>query len=103
MSKVWTMTWLVIIVLALVLPEVLSIVLESRLGRALAARVEARTGEETRDSVMERVRYLEGEVDRLSEEARRLSEQNDFLQKVLSDPDRRDEKGSRLSPGDGAP
>jgi hypothetical protein len=97
------MTWLVIIVLALVLPEVLSIVLESRLGRALAARVEARTGEEASDSVMERVRYLEGEVDRLSEEARRLSEQNDFLQKLLSDPDRRDETGSRLSPGDGAP
>jgi hypothetical protein len=97
------MTWLVIIVLALVLPEVLSIVLESRLGRALAARVEARAGEEASDSVMDRVRYLEGEVDRLSEEARRLAEQNDFLQKLLSDPERRAGEGSRLSPGDGAP
>lgn len=97
------MTWLVIIVLALVLPEVLSIVLESRLGRALAARVEARAGEEANESLMERLRYLEGEVDRLSDVSRRLSEQNDFLQKLLADPERRAGEGSRLSPGDDAP
>lgn len=97
------MTWLVIIVLALVLPEVLSIVLESRLGRALAARVEARTGEDRNESLMERVRYLEGEVDRLAEESRRLSEKNDFLQELLSDPEKKAGEGTRLPPGDRSP
>jgi|GEM_PF-814293 len=94
------MTWLVIIVLALVLPEVLSIVLESRLGRALAARVEAGGETEPDGSLIERIRYLEGEVDRLSEESRRLAHKNDFLQQLLSDPERAGEEGSRLPPGD---
>lgn len=96
------MTWLVIIVLALVLPEVLSIVLESRLGRALAARIEARSddGSEDRASLAQRIRYLEGEVDRLSGESRRLAEQNDFLQQLLSEPDGAAGERSRLPPGD---
>lgn len=94
------MTWLVIIVLALVLPEVLSIVLESRLGRALAARVEAGAASDPPEALVERVRYLEAEVDRLSEESRRLTEKNDFLQQLLSDPERSPGEGSRLPPGD---
>jgi hypothetical protein len=94
------MTWLVIIVLALVLPEVLSIVLESRLGRALAARVEAGTGDGTDESLAERIRDLEGEVDRLSEESRRLAEKNDFLQQLLSEPEKAAGERSRLPPGD---
>jgi hypothetical protein len=92
------MTWLVIIVLAIVLPEVLSILLDSRLGRALAARVEARGREEVDEAMIERIRYLEAEVDRLSDEARRLSEKGDFLQDLLAD--RTAGEGSRLRPGD---
>jgi len=79
------MWWLVIIVLALLIPEILSTILESRLGRAVAARVEG--GERNRDAsaLAERTRQLEGEVEHLGEEVRRLREESDFLQKLLTD------------------
>lgn len=93
------MWWIVIIVLAFLIPEILSTVLDSRLARALAARIEGR-GSEGADTVMTaRVRYLEGEVDRLAEEVRRLHEESDFLQKLLAERPSA-EPGARLSPGD---
>ena len=79
------MWWLVIIVLALLIPEILSTILDSRLGRAVAARVEG--GERDRDAsaLAERTRHLEGEIEHLTEEVRRLREESDFLQKLLTD------------------
>lgn len=80
------MLWIALIVLAFMLPEILSTVLDSRLGRALAARVEVRRGIAPADDVtVDRVRYLEGEVDRLSRDVQRLQEEGEFLQRLLSE------------------
>lgn len=95
------MTWLVIIVLALLIPEILSTVLDSRLARAIAARLESGGAGAPDEATAERIRYLEGEVDRLSEDVRRLQEESDFLQNLLTD--RRTDSGTRLPPGDRTP
>jgi hypothetical protein len=79
------MIWIALIVLAFMIPEILSTVLDSRLGRALAARVEDRRLGAGEDVVVDRVRYLEGEVDRLSREIQRLHEEGEFLQKLLTE------------------
>lgn len=79
------MIWIALIVLAFMIPEILSTVLDSRLGRALAARVEDRRLGAGEDVVVDRVRYLEGEVDRLSREMQRLHEEGEFLQKLLTE------------------
>jgi len=79
------MWWIVIIVVALLIPEVLSTILESRLGRAIAAQVERRGEAVTSDGLSDRVRLLEGEVERLTEDVRRLSEESDFFQKLLTE------------------
>jgi hypothetical protein len=92
------MTWLVIIVLALLIPEILSTVLDSRLGRALAARLEAGADGTQDRATAERIRYLEAEVDRLSEDVRRLTEESDFLQELLAE--RRPVEKPRIPPGD---
>ncbi len=85
------MTWLVIIVLAFLIPEILSTVLESRLGRAIAARIENGTPGGSDLQTQERVRMLEGEVDRLSAELRRVSEESEFLHRLLTErADRRE-------------
>jgi hypothetical protein len=77
------MLWLVLIVFALVLPEILSTVLESRLGRAVAGQIERRGQGDEPGALGERIRGLEGEVDRLSEEVRRLTDESEFYQKLL--------------------
>jgi hypothetical protein len=79
------MWWIVMIVIALLIPEVLSTILDSRLGRAIAAQVEARGRTETPEGLADRVRLLEGDVDRLNEDVRRLTEESEFFQKLLSD------------------
>jgi hypothetical protein len=93
------MWWIVVIVLAFLIPEILSTVLDSRLGRAIAARIEARGSEGGDPAMGERMRYLEGEVDRLSQEVRRLHEESDFLHRLLAERPPAD-PGARLSPGD---
>lgn len=103
------MTWLVLIVLAFLIPEILSTVLESRLGRALAARIESGAGGPD-SQTLERIRALEGEVDRLSEDLRRVSEESEFLHRLLMErPERREipshregsiREGAHLPPGD---
>lgn len=95
------MTWLVIIVLALLIPEILSTVLDSRLARAMAARVESGGGGALDETTAERIRYLEGEVDRLSEDVRRLREESEFLQDLLTE--RKPDTDARLPPGDPGP
>lgn len=93
------MTWLVIIILALLIPEILSTVLDSRLARALAIRLEQGDGrKELDETTQERIRYLEGEVDRLSDDVRRLTEESEFLQQLLAE--RKPRGDARLPPGE---
>ena len=73
-----------IYILVLLIP-ILSIVLDSQVGRALANRLDKRGLGDTDDLMTERMAYLEGEVERLTEEVGRLSEESDFLQKLLTD------------------
>jgi hypothetical protein len=93
------MWWIVVIVLAFLIPEILSTVLDSRLARAVAARIENRGAESADGGMTDRVKYLEGEVDRLSQEVQRLHEESDFLQRLLAERPPAD-PGARLSPGD---
>jgi hypothetical protein len=79
------MLWIALIILAFMLPEILSTVLDSRLGRALAARIEDRQVGPGDDVTVDRVRYLEGEVDRLSRDVQRLHEEGEFLQRLLTE------------------
>lgn len=92
------MTWLVLIVLLFVIPEILSTVLDSRLGRAAAARLESGVERAPDQATAERIRYLESEVDRLSDEVSRLAEESDFLHNLLAERPQRD--APRIPPGD---
>ena len=76
------MVWALIVLVILLIP-ILSIVLDSQLGRALAARVERREIGPVGDLIADRMAALEGEVERLSAEVRRLDEEGQFLQKLL--------------------
>ena len=90
------MWWLVIIVFGLLIPEILSTVLDSRLGRAMAARIEGRSHAGDPGAMSERIQYLEAEIDRLSSDVQRLSEESEFFQRLLSD---RSAQGARRLPG----
>ena len=92
------MWWLVIIVFGLLIPEILSTVLDSRLGRAIAARIEGRAETGDEGVLRSRIQYLEGEIDRLSVDVQRLSEESDFLQRLLSERSSQDTRPS--PPGD---
>ena len=74
-----------ILVLVLLIP-ILAIVLDSPVGRAIAGRMERRglsPGDD--DLTSERLSYLEGEVERLNTEMRRLEEESQFLNQLLTD------------------
>jgi hypothetical protein len=88
--------WQIILLLVLLIP-ILAIVLDSQVGRALASRLERRGLDRADDPLLERLGYLEGEVDRLSEEVGRLSEESRFLHQLLEE--RPGGKGA-LPPGD---
>jgi hypothetical protein len=90
------MWWIALIVLAFLLPEVISTVLDSRLARAAAARLESGGSGRDDGPVNDRIRYLEGEVDRLTDDVRRLREESDFLHRLLT------ERSSASDPGDRA-
>lgn len=89
------MWWLVIIVFGLLIPEILSTILDSRLGRAMAAHVESRNAGGESGALLERIQYLEGEIDRLSSDIHRLTEESEFFQKLLSE---RSSQGTHRSP-----
>lgn len=92
------MWWLVIIVFGLLIPEILSTVLDSRLGRAVAAHIESRGQVGEAEDLRDRLRHLENEVDRLSSDIQRLTEESEFLQALLSE---RSSQGVRpSSPGE---
>ena len=71
--------------LVLLIP-ILAIVLDSPVGRALARRLEGRELSSGADNMTsERLSYLEGEVERLTTEVRRLEEESQFLNNLLTD------------------
>ena len=71
-----------IVVLVLLIP-LMSILLDSQLGRALAARLERRSIGGGDDLLADRIAFLEGEVERLSSEVRRLDDEGQFLHRLL--------------------
>ncbi len=74
-----------IFVLVLLIP-ILAIVLDSPVGRAIAGRLERRSlGSGTDEVTAERLSYLEGEFERLTSEVRRLEEESQFLNKLLTE------------------
>ena len=74
-----------IFVLVLLIP-ILAIILDSPVGRALAGRLERRgLGSGTDEVTAERLSYLEGEFERLTSEVRRLEEESQFLNKLLTE------------------
>ena len=78
------MIWAIVFLVMLMIP-LLSIVLDSQLGRALAARLERRTLGDADELLADRIAFLEGEVERLSSEVRRLDEEGQFLQRLLTE------------------
>ncbi len=73
-----------IFILVLLIP-ILAIVLDSPVGRALAGRMERRLPSGSDDVTGERLSYLEGEVERLTTEVRKLEEESQFLNQLLTD------------------
>ena len=74
-----------IFLLVLLIP-ILAIVLDSPVGRALAGRMERRgLSSEGEDVTSERLSHLEGEVERLTTEVRKLEEESQFLNQLLTD------------------
>ena len=88
--------WQIILFLALLIP-ILAIVLDSQVGRALASRLERRGLSQPDDLTGERLGYLEGEVERLSQELIRLEDESQFLHQLL---DERPGGAGALPPGD---
>ena len=90
------MIWAFIVILVLLIP-VLSIVLDSQIGRALAARIERRSLGNADELLADRIAFLEGEVERLSSEVRRLDDEGQFLQRLLTEGREAEERS--LPPG----
>lgn len=77
--------FLYLIVLLIVMIPLVAIILDSRLGQALAGRLESSRLTPGDDVASERLAFLESEVDRLSSEIEKLSEESDFLHKLLAE------------------
>jgi hypothetical protein len=76
---------LMVFLLVLLIP-ILAIVLDSPVGRALAGRLEGKGLPSGADQVTgERLSYLEGEVERLTTEVRKLEDESQFLNQLLTD------------------
>lgn len=88
------MLWLVVF-LALLIP-LIAVVLDSQLGRAIANRLERGMGRELDDAAHQRLSVLEGEVERLGQEVRRLEEESAFLHSLLEG---KSTEGRTLPPG----
>lgn len=86
------MMWSVFLILVLLIPLV-AVILDSRLGRALARRIEGGSPDNAR------LAALESEVERLGREMERLQEQAEFVSRLLEERTEGPE-ASRLPPGD---
>ena len=73
-----------IVVLVLLIP-ILAIVLDSHVGKAIAARLEGRVLPAGDDVVTDRMAFLEGEVERLATDLKRLDDESQFLHKLLAE------------------
>lgn len=73
-----------IIILVLLIP-ILAIVLDSPVGRALAGRLERKGITDASDLTAERLAFMEGEIERLTSEMRRLEDESQFMQKLLEE------------------
>ncbi len=94
------MFWQILFLMVLLIP-LLAIVLDSQVGKALAARLEASDERGERSALQERVRYLEGEVERLTSDVQRLEEESEFLHKLLAErPPPEEPGGSALEAGE---
>lgn len=78
------MITVLILGLVLLIP-VLAIVLDSHLGRALAARIERGSAPSDAAALSGRIRELEGELERLSDEVVRLGEETRFTTQLLAE------------------
>ena len=91
--------FLELILVLVVLIPILAIVLDSQVGRALASRLERRgLRGDTPDLTAERIAFLEGEMERLTNELSRLDEESQFLHKLLTE--RHADPDTALPPGD---
>jgi hypothetical protein len=70
--------WSVVFILVLLIP-LAAVVLDSRLGQALARRIEGSAPDDAR------IRALESEVERLSSEVERVREQAEFVTRLLEE------------------
>jgi hypothetical protein len=77
------MIWMIVLVVLMI--PILAILLDSQLGQALASRLERRGLGEGDTHMAERMAYLEGEVERMSEELLRLDEESRFMTRLLSE------------------
>jgi hypothetical protein len=84
--------WSIFLILVLLIP-LLAVVLDSKLGQALARRIEGAAPDDAR------LRALEAEVDRLSGEVERIREEADFLTRLLEE--RTEGEEQRLPPATG--
>ena len=82
------MMWSVILILVLLIP-LLAVVLDSRLGRALASRIEGGGPDNAR------LAALEAELERLAKQLERVQEQTEFVTRLLEE---RTEGSDRLPP-----
>ncbi len=72
------MMWSLFLIIVLLIP-LTAVILDSRLGRALANRIEGGTPDNAR------LAALETEVDRLTTELERLQEQTEFVTHLLEE------------------
>jgi len=94
--------WYLIAILILLIP-LLAVVLDSQLGRALASRIEKSPLGEPENLQSERLAFLEGEVDRLDSELQRLSEESQFLHRLLTEGDGASSGKPPVAPPEGEP
>lgn len=73
------MMWSVFLILVLLIP-LIAVILDSRLGRALARRIESGSRDD-----QARVAALEAEVERLGRQMERLREQTEFVSRLLEE------------------
>ncbi len=73
-----------IFILVLLIP-ILAIVLDSPVGRALAGRLERKGLGEPPDMMAERMAFLEGELERLTTEVRKLDDESQFMHELLTE------------------